>query len=148
VTRHIVRGGVTCEVDALPDASLLDVARRALHAKAHARGCDDGQCGACRMLLDGDLVAACRVRWEDVPDGARLETYEDLALEPEARRAVEAFEHERPTRCRLCVAGLAVTAVDLARRGVARAPEAVEATLAAGATCMCTGRGSLRRALL
>jgi aerobic-type carbon monoxide dehydrogenase small subunit (CoxS/CutS family) len=80
-----------------------------------------------------------------VKEGARIETYEDLASEPAASRAVEAFAAERPSRCRMCVGALGVTAVFVARSEKPR-DEAIEEALR-DATCMCTGRGSWRRAL-
>jgi aerobic-type carbon monoxide dehydrogenase small subunit (CoxS/CutS family) len=92
-------------------------------------------------------MSACLVRWREVPDGARVETYEDVADDPAAVLAVGAFEAERSTRCKLCTGALGVTAVSLARAGKQGDPESI-ATALEGATCVCTGRGSLRRALL
>ena len=84
---------------------------------------------------------ACLVKWSDVPENARIEAYEDLERDPAAAQAVSAFLRERPTRCRLCVGALGVTAVAISRN-------ALEIDEAIGeATCMCTGRGSWRRAL-
>ncbi len=113
--------------------------------KSVSRACEDGSCGACRVLVDGALTASCGVRWGDVREGARLDTYETLASEPAAVRAVDAFERERPTRCRMCVGALGVTAVAIARSAEPR-EAAIEGALR-DATCMCTGRGSWRRAL-
>ena len=110
------------------------------------RGCDDGACGSCRVLVEGELVAACVHRLGAVPPGARIETAHSLAKDAAARRAVTTFERERPTRCQLCVPALVVTAVALARRGGKRR-DAVDEVLE-DAHCACTGRGSLRRALL
>ena len=128
--------------------TLLDVARRELGVRsASAPRCIDGKCGACRLLVDGVLVNACAVLWENVRDGATIEAYETVADDEAAACAIDAFAEERPTRCRLCIGGLGVTAVALARAGKQGDPDAIEETLAT-ATCMCTGRGSLRRALL
>jgi aldehyde oxidoreductase len=129
------------------DDSLLDVVRRAAGVRSASLACQDGSCGACRVLVGGQIVNACRVPWRDVAPGVRIESYEDLATSPAAVRAVDAFCRERPTRCSLCVGALGVTAVALDRSGKARDPQAVETALT-DATCMCTGRGSLRRALL
>jgi aerobic-type carbon monoxide dehydrogenase small subunit (CoxS/CutS family) len=98
------------------------------------------------VLVDGALVSSCLVPWDDVRAGARIETYEDLAADDAAKRAVDAFERERPTRCRLCVGALGVTAAAIARSTAPR-EQAIEDALAR-ATCMCTGRGSWRRALV
>jgi aerobic-type carbon monoxide dehydrogenase small subunit (CoxS/CutS family) len=97
------------------------------------------------VLVDGALVSSCLVAWSDVRDGAFIETFEALGADPAARRAVDAFESERPTRCKLCVGALGVTACAIARSSAPR-EQAIDEALV-GATCMCTGRGSWRRAL-
>jgi aerobic-type carbon monoxide dehydrogenase small subunit (CoxS/CutS family) len=144
--RAIVRGNITRVVEADGDASLLEVVRSELGARSASHGCKDGSCGACRVLVDGRVVNSCIVKWRDVKDGASIESYEDVTNNPAALQAVNAFESERPTRCRLCVGALAVTAVDLARRNKSGDAIAIDEALA-NATCMCTGRGSWRRAL-
>ncbi len=95
----------------------------------------------------GNPENACSLTLNDVPDGARVEGYEDVKDEPAAVDAVNAFTAERPTRCTLCVPSIGVTAVALARQCRSGDPDAVDATLGTAA-CMCTGRGSMRRALL
>jgi aerobic-type carbon monoxide dehydrogenase small subunit (CoxS/CutS family) len=81
----------------------------------------------------------------DLPEKSTIQTYEDVATEPAVTRTVAAFEDERQTRCRLCVGALGVTAHHLEATG-GMSDERIEAALQS-ATCMCTGRGSLRRAL-
>lgn len=120
---------------------LLDVLRRERGVRSASRGCQDGTCGACRVLVDGNVVNSCSVTWSEVPENARIEAYEDLEKDPAAARAVKAFLKERPTRCRLCVGALGVTAVAISRKRL-EVDEAI-----GEATCMCTGRGSWRRAL-
>ncbi len=128
------------------DALLITTLRGALGVKSAKRGCRDGSCGSCRVLLDGALVSSCLVRMGDVADGALVEVAEDLEQKEPARRALAQFEDERPTRCDLCVGGLAVTAAWLAQRGPELREAAIDEALE-GAHCQCTGRGSLRRAL-
>ena len=146
-TRTLVRGTESRAIAANGDATLLEVIRAELGVRSASRGCDDKTCGACRVLLEGEIVSSCALPWRDVLDGARLETYEDIESDPAAIRAVASFDAERTTRCKLCVGALGVTAVSLARGGHYGDPDRVEAALT-NATCMCTGRGSLRRALL
>jgi aerobic-type carbon monoxide dehydrogenase small subunit (CoxS/CutS family) len=130
-------------LSAAHDARLINVLR-AHGRKSVVFGCDDGSCGACRVLLDGALVRACHVPFSAVADGATLESYEDLGASPEARRVLSRFELERPTRCQLCIGALGVAAEYIERKGYTE--ELVDQTLQA-ASCKCTGRGSLRRAL-
>jgi carbon-monoxide dehydrogenase small subunit len=122
------------------EPSLLSV----LH---HRPACVTGLCGACRVLVDGEIVNACTTLAKDVRAEAVILAYEDVAEEPAAKEAVRAFLEARPTRCALCVPALAVTAVSLARKGKSGDEDAVDAALTTAA-CMCTGRRSLRAALL
>lgn len=144
VRRSLLCDGVAKTATAEADVPLLEVARAQLDMRRLIRGCEDGRCGACRALLDGALVATCRVPWEAVPEGATIASAASVEGTPAVARVLGAFESERPTRCRMCVGGLAVTAAALERQGAS--PENVEALLE-GATCSCTGRGSWRRAL-
>jgi aerobic-type carbon monoxide dehydrogenase small subunit (CoxS/CutS family) len=129
------------------DGHVLEALRSALGVTSLARGCSTGLCGACRVLVDGAPVNTCTAKVVDLTDGATLELYEDLETDPASVTAVAAFTAERPTRCTLCVPSIGVTAVSLARRGLSGDADAVDDALRTAA-CMCTGRGSLRRALL
>lgn len=149
MTRTVRYEGADVAIEeAREDARLLDVARRELGIRSASApaACSDKKCGACRLMVDGELVNACAVRWGDVREGAVIEAYESVAGDESAARAVAAFSEERPTRCRLCIGALGVTAAWLARNGKRGDAGAIESALES-ATCMCTGRGSLRRAL-
>ncbi len=128
------------------DELLLDVLRQQLGLKSASKSCSDGTCGACRVLVDGAATHSCTLHALSLREGAVVETYESLATDEAAVQAVEAFERERPTRCKLCVGALGVTAVSLTR--IRSRGERTSIDEAIGeATCMCTGRGSWRRAL-
>lgn len=103
--------------------------------------CKDGSCGACRILIDGELALSCRIAVTPALHGVTIGTRETLDHEPVVKRALTVFDQERPTRCRLCVGAIAVTA-----RWLVEHPSELEPTLL-GLRCSCTGRGSLRRAL-
>ncbi len=143
-TRRLRYAGETRTVTADDKAALIDVVYVALGVRSSARACGNGRCGSCRLLLEGEPVKACELAWADVPDGARLESYETLKRDPAVKLAVAEFTRERPTRCRMCIGALAVTARSLAGRELTG--EVLDAALV-DVTCMCTGRGSLRRAL-
>ena len=147
VTRTLVSHGGPHVVTGGEGTPLQEVLRGQLGLDSVATRCVTGGCGACRVLVDGALVNTCKLRLGDLRDGAVVEAYEDLSDEPAAATAVGAFIAERPTRCTLCVPSVGVTAVYLARRGQAGRRAAIDDALETAA-CMCTGRGSLRRALL
>jgi aerobic-type carbon monoxide dehydrogenase small subunit (CoxS/CutS family) len=146
-TRTLLRNGKRHEIALDAKTSFLEVVRGPLGIHSAARGCGNGRCGACRVLVEGEACNSCMLTLGDVPDGARVEGYEDVSSEPAAERAVRAFVAERATRCSLCVPSIGVTAVALARHGQSGDEVAIDATLESAA-CMCTGRGSLRRALV
>ena len=142
-----LRNGVRHKVTLDAKTSFLDVVRGPLGIRSALRGCGNGLCGACRVLVEGEPCNTCMLTLGEVPDGARVEGYEDVSTDPAAVAAVTAFTAERPTRCSLCVPAIGVTAVGLARQGQTGDAEAIDRSLETAA-CMCTGRGSLRRALL
>jgi aerobic-type carbon monoxide dehydrogenase small subunit (CoxS/CutS family) len=146
-TRTLLRNGQAFRVAMDASASFLDVVRGPLGIHSAARGCGNGLCGSCRVLVEGEPCNSCSITLGDVPDGARIEGYEDVQNDPAAVAAVDAFTAERPTRCTLCVPSIGVTAAALARHHRSGYPDAIAAALETAA-CMCTGRGSLRRALL
>ena len=116
--------------------------------KSVVLGCADGGCGSCRIVLDGALVASCAIAFGGIAEGAAVLTAKSLAQTPAARAATQSFAVERPTRCQMCVGALGVTATVLARELATGANrEAKVDELLRDATCMCTGRGSWRRAL-
>jgi aerobic-type carbon monoxide dehydrogenase small subunit (CoxS/CutS family) len=132
--------------------TLLDELR-ARGIRSLKQGCRDGSCGACRVVLGGELVASCRVPMTTLVEDVDVEvvvSLEDAGLTPHERsaaaRAVATFDAERTTRCALCVPALMLTAAELVRRNVRADSPAFEALLRA-THCQCTGRGSLRRAL-
>jgi aerobic-type carbon monoxide dehydrogenase small subunit (CoxS/CutS family) len=130
-----------------PESPLDALLRRSLGLKSVLHGCESGSCGACRVLVDGELVASCTYPLERLREGAVVETAEGLQAMPRVRTVLRAFVAERDTRCALCVGGLGVAAAHLERRGLAHDEAAVDRVVAA-ASCACTGRGSLARALL
>lgn len=130
--------------------TLLDSLRVAAGAHAPPRGCRDGRCGACLVELDGVLVRACHVTAASVSSTSVLRLARDVSGDEAARAALDHFAFARPTRCRLCVGALALTAAHLrARAAEGRAPAEPSEVRAAACTirCVCTGAGSIERAL-
>jgi len=130
-----------------PEAALDALLRRDLGLKSVLHGCEGGACGSCRVIVDGYLVASCKYPLERVRDGASIDTAEGLQGDRRVRKVLRAFVSERDTRCALCLGGLATATAYLERSGRAHDEHAIDVTVA-GASCACTGRSSLKRALL
>ena len=139
--------GEALTFDAHPFARLLDVLRESLRLTGTKEGCGEGECGACSVLLDGEVVNSCLVAAGQC-GGRRVVTVEGLAsgdrLHPVQRALVECGG----AQCGICTPGIAVCAAHVIDEGmVARAlaggdEEAARARvreLLAGNICRCTG---------
>ena len=101
--------GRVLEIDAAPNARLLDVLRDGLRLVGSREGCGANACGACHVLLDGRSVAAC-----DTPVWA-AEGHEVTTVEGLAARLREAFIAEQAAQCGFCSSGMLVAAAALLR---------------------------------
>lgn len=102
-------------VTVLPGQSLLDLLRNDRCLMATRMGCGQGQCGACRVLLDDVAVPAC-----DTPAwavaGKRVTTLEGLGDRARPHRLQTAFIAHQALQCGFCTSGMIMTAEALLRR--------------------------------
>ena len=121
-----------------PLARLLDVLRQELHLTGTKEGCGEGECGACSVLVDGQLVNSCLMPVLQA-EGASITTIEGLAQEDGTLHAVQrAFIDHGGAQCGICTPGMVLAAANL----LARHPHATEAEIRvglAGNLCRCTG---------
>jgi carbon-monoxide dehydrogenase small subunit len=118
-------------------ARLLDVLRRDVGLTGTKEGCGEGECGACAVLLNGDLVNSCLTPAAHA-DGASIVTIEGLATEEELHSVQDAFLDCGGAQCGICTPGMVLAAVDLLSRVPHPTEEDVRAGLA-GNLCRCTG---------
>ena len=142
--RFLVNGDPV-EVDVPGMRRLLDVLREDLALTGTKEGCGEGECGACSVILDGQVVDACLVPVCQV-DGSFVRTVEGLAHGAgDARRLDElqaAFLETGGAQCGICTPGIAVCAAHLCDSGAltgATDPRAKVRELLAGNICRCTG---------
>jgi len=128
----------------LAPSSLLDVLRDQLGLPGSKAACDQGECGSCSVLLDGDLVCSCLVMAVDV-SGSNLTTIEGLAPPGALNRVQEALNVAGAVQCGFCTPGIVMAATELfdARPNPSRAD--IKEALA-GNICRCTGYGAILRA--
>ena len=117
---------------------LLDVLRDQLELFSLKEGCGEGECGACSLLLDGELQLACLVAAAQVEQGAQLVTAEGLEQTERGKALRQAFEHDGAVQCGYCSPGMLVGGYDLLSRQPAPTEEQVRVGLA-GHLCRCTG---------
>ena len=137
VTVSFTLNGTAVTVEAHPLARLLDVLRQQLHHTGTKEGCGEGECGACAVLVDGDLVNSCLVPMLQV-DGAAVTTIEGLASGPRLHPVQEAFVAHGGAQCGICTPGMVLAAVSLLSRIPDPTDDDIRAGLA-GNLCRCTG---------
>ena len=95
-----------------PYYSLLDALRDELHLTGTKKGCDEGDCGACTVLLDGKPVTSCMVLAHSAHD-AEVTTIEGLATREALHPVQQAFADYGGLQCGFCTPGLIMASVGL-----------------------------------
>ena len=100
-------------------------------------GCDTGNCGACSMIVDGQLVKTCMLLAVQA-DGATIETVEGLADEGELTALQQSFSDHHALQCGYCTPGMLMSATALLRTPPSPTDEQIKKALQ-GNICRCTG---------
>ena len=129
--------GRTEQIQAHPMARLLDVLRENLGLTGTKEGCGEGECGACSVLLDGELVNSCLVPVIQA-EGAEITTIEGVAIEGQLHQVQQAFIKFGGAQCGACTPGMVLAAVNLLERIPNPTEEQIRSGLA-GNLCRCTG---------
>ena len=124
-------------VEVFPLARLLDVLREQLQLTGTKEGCGEGECGACSVLLDGQLVNSCLVPVLQA-HGSEITTIEGIATEQELNDVQQAFIDYGGAQCGICTPGMVLAAVDLLSRNPQPTENDIRTGLA-GNLCRCTG---------
>jgi xanthine dehydrogenase YagT iron-sulfur-binding subunit len=133
---HLSINGATHALDVEPRVTLLDALRDRLHLTGTKKGCDQGQCGACTVHVDGERVLACLTLAAQV-EGREITTIEGLAGEDGALSAVQAaFLDQDAFQCGYCTPGQIMSAVACIREGHAGSDEEIREYMA-GNLCRC-----------
>ncbi len=126
-------------------ASLLDVLRDELNMPGSKGACEQGECGSCSVVLDGELVCSCLVMAADC-HGSTVVTVEGLAREGELHPVQRALVDAGGVQCGFCTPGFAVAAAHFLGAHPGASPDEIREALA-GNVCRCTGYGAILRAL-
>jgi aerobic-type carbon monoxide dehydrogenase small subunit (CoxS/CutS family) len=110
----LVVNGVTRQLDADPQSSLLSVLREQLDLTGTKYGCGEGQCGACTVLIDGVPQRSCLLPAGDAA-GKAITTIEGLAKDGHLHPLQEAFLIEEALQCAYCTSGMIMSAAGLLR---------------------------------
>ena len=100
-------------------------------------GCDTGNCGACSMIVDGQLVKTCMLLAVQA-DGATIETVEGLAEDGELTALQQSFSDHHALQCGYCTPGMLMSATALLRTNPTPTDDQIKKALQ-GNICRCTG---------
>ena len=137
--------GAPREVETREHESLLTVLRERLGLPGSKNACEQGECGSCSVLLDGQLVCSCLVL-AAAADGREVRTVESLGTEGRLHPVQRAFVDAGAVQCGFCTPGFIVSTVAL----LADNPEPSDAEIRealAGNICRCTGYGKILEAV-
>lgn len=138
--------GQTKELIAQPTDTLLTVLRESLGLMGAKRGCAQGGCGACTVLIDDEPVVACLVP-AATADGSSIRTVEGLADEGNLDEIQQAFVDGFATQCGYCTPGMIMSAESLLARNPEPSREDVVEAIS-GNVCRCTGYAPIISAIL
>lgn len=133
--------GSAVSLDVAGSRRLLDVLREDLHLTGTKEGCGEGECGACSVLIDGEVVNSCLVAAGQV-EGREVVTIEGLSSPLQ-----HAFIERGAAQCGICTPGMLLAAHALLRENPRPSEDEVRVGLA-GNLCRCTGYTKIIDAVL
>ena len=125
------------EAEVWAGESLLTTLRDRLELPGSKNACEQGECGSCSVLYDGELVCACLVLSAQA-DGHDVVTVEGLGGDAALHPVQEAFADTGAVQCGFCTPGFVVAAADLLRRVPEPTNDEIREALS-GNLCRCTG---------
>ena len=129
-----------------PSQTLVDVLRNELELTGTKEGCSTGDCGACSVTINGDLVCSCLVLGVEV-DGKKIETIEGMAgPEDHLHPLQQKFLEINGLQCGICTPGILVAAKSLLERNTNPTETEIRYWLA-GNLCRCTGYDKIIRSV-
>ncbi|MFN8224107.1 MAG: (2Fe-2S)-binding protein [Gaiellales bacterium] len=137
--------GVSYPLELAPGTSLLSAVREAVGLTGAKEGCDDSECGACMMLLDGKPVNSCSYLAIQA-EGSPVTTVEGLAEGRQLSALQAAFLEQGGVQCGFCTPGMLVSATALLAANPSPSEEEIRIGLS-GNLCRCTGYDGIVKAV-
>ena len=132
------------EIDAR--RTLLEVLRESFGLNGTKKGCNEGECGACTVLLDGKPVASCLVLAIEA-QGKSIETVEGLSQDGELHPLQQSFIEHGAFQCGFCTPGMLMSAKGLLNEKPKPTKEEAQRAIS-GNLCRCTGYDKITNAIV
>jgi len=137
ITVSCVVNGTAVTIEGHPMTRLLDALRNELRLTGTKEGCGEGECGACSVLIEGQLVNSCLVPLIQA-EGTHIRTIEGVAQSGTLDRVQEAFIAHGGAQCGICTPGVILASISLLEQHPHPTDDQIRAGLA-GNLCRCTG---------
>ena len=134
---NLTVNGTQHEIQVGPQQTLLEVLREGLGLTGTKKGCNQGECGACTVLLDGQAVSSCLVLAVRA-HGKTVLTVEGLATDGQLHALQQAFIAHGAVQCGFCTSGMLLSAKALLDRNPHLTTREIEESID-GNICRCTG---------
>jgi len=138
--------GADVYVDAPATLTLLDMLRKELGVTSVKKGCEQGECGACTVLVDGYPMTSCIILAPQV-EGRHVCTIEGIENDPLMKELREAFMENGAVQCGFCTPGMLISAYALLRDNRRPTEDEVK-TAIEGNICRCTGYVAIIEAIM
>ncbi len=138
--------GKDIEVEAPDNRALLDLLRDDLGVKSVKKGCENGECGACTVLLDGAPVTSCLVLAPQI-EGRTVTTIDGLEDDPFMVKLRQAFLEDGAIQCGFCTPGVLISSYALLKGNPKPTTDEVKKAIE-GNLCRCTGYVAIIKAIL
>jgi carbon-monoxide dehydrogenase small subunit len=134
---QVTVNGEAREADVWAGESLLTTLRDRLELPGSKNACEQGECGSCSVIFDGELVCSCLVLAAQA-DGHEVVTVEGLSHDADLHAVQRAFADAGAVQCGFCTPGFVVAAAELLRRVPDPSDDEIREALS-GNLCRCTG---------
>ena len=122
---NLTVNGIAHEIESAPLTTLLDVLREELGVTSPKAGCEQGGCGSCTVLVDGEPQRACLTAVASV-EGAQVTTVEGIGTATSLAAVQQAFTHHYAAQCGFCTSGMLLAAEAYVQRGGTDDREAIQ----------------------
>lgn len=133
------------EMDENPNLRLLDVLREKFDFTGVKEGCGEGECGACAVLINNDIVNSCIVPLGNV-NGKEIMTIEGFSGSKQHEVIADAYAEEGAVQCGFCTPGMIIASESLLNKNPHPTEEEIKVGLS-GNLCRCTGYNSIVKAV-
>lgn len=142
---QMILNGEPVNVEVTTAVSLLNLLRDQLGLMGTKDACEQGECGSCSVILDGELVCSCLVMAADA-DQLEVTTIEGLSRDGDLHPLQQAFVDHGGVQCGFCTPGFIVAGAHLLEQNPTPSSGEIREALS-GNLCRCTGYGGIERAI-